>query len=80
MHVTFDGINAYPRPVQGPYPPLVIGGRSEGAMRRTVEFAAGWYGYAMDVDQTRAQLGQLDSARHRYQRPAALVAHRAALL
>lgn len=33
-HVSFSGINAYPRPVQKPYPPFVIGGRSEGAYRR----------------------------------------------
>jgi probable F420-dependent oxidoreductase len=71
-HVSFDGINAYPRPVQQPHPPIVIGGRSEGAMRRTVRYAAGWYGYAMSVDQTREQLALLDSARQRYERPAGL--------
>jgi probable F420-dependent oxidoreductase len=71
-HVSFEGINAYPRPAQQPYPPIVIGGRSEGAMRRTVRYAAGWYGYAMTVDQTREQLAMLAAARQRYARPAAL--------
>ena len=67
-HVSFEGINAYPRPAQQPYPPIVIGGRSEGAMRRTVRYAAGWYGYAMTLEQTREQLALLDSARQRYER------------
>src|ERR1051326_2412399 len=66
QHVSFENINAYPRPLQQPYPPIVVGGRSEGAMRRTVRYAAGWYGYAMSVAQTREQLALLDSARRRY--------------
>ena len=58
-HVSFEGINAYPRPVQKPYPPIVVGGRAEGALRRTVRYAAGWYGYAMSLDQTRELLRTL---------------------
>jgi probable F420-dependent oxidoreductase len=71
-HVSFSGINAYPRPRQKPYPPFVVGGRSEGALRRTVRFAAGWYGYAMSVDQTREVIQALDATRQRYERPAEL--------
>jgi probable F420-dependent oxidoreductase len=71
-HVSFEGINAYPRPVQQPHPPFVVGGRAEGALRRTVRYAAGWYGYAMSLDQTRELLGALASVRARVQRPAEL--------
>ena len=71
-HVSFEGINAYPRPVQKPYPPIVIGGRAEGALRRTVRFARGWYGYAMTVDQTRELLEALNATRARVERPAEL--------
>ena len=46
-------------PVQKPYPPIVVGGRAEGALRRTVRYAAGWYGYAMSLDQTRELLQTL---------------------
>lgn len=53
-HVGFSGINAYPRPVQKPYPPFVIGGRSEGAYRRTARYAQGWYGFNLNLEQTRA--------------------------
>ena len=71
-HISFEGINAYPRPVQKPYPPLVVGGRSEGALRRTVRFAKGWYGYAMSVEQTRELLDALEATRQRVKRPAEL--------
>lgn len=71
-HTRFEGINAYPRPVQKPYPPFVVGGRSEGALRRTVRFAKGWYGYAMSVDQTRDVLEALNAIRQRVNRPAEL--------
>ena len=72
QHVNFEGINAYPRPVQQPHPPFVVGGRAEGALRRTVRYAAGWYGYAMSVAQTRELLAGLASVRARVQRPAEL--------
>jgi probable F420-dependent oxidoreductase len=71
-HVSFEGINAYPRPVQQPYPPFVVGGRAEGAIRRTVRYAAGWYGYAMTLEQTRDIVQTIESARQRYERPAHL--------
>ena len=71
-HVSFDGINAYPRPVQKPYPPFVVGGRAEGALRRTVRYAAGWYGYAMSVEQTREIVERLAAVREQVQRPADL--------
>ena len=71
-HVSFEGINAYPRPLQKPYPPFVIGGRAEGALRRTVRFAKGWYGYAMSVDQTRELLDALNAQRNKVERPAEL--------
>jgi alkanesulfonate monooxygenase SsuD/methylene tetrahydromethanopterin reductase-like flavin-dependent oxidoreductase (luciferase family) len=71
-HVQFDGINAYPRPVQQPYPPFVVGGHSEGAYRRTVQSAAGWYGFNLDVERARAHVAGLTAARERYGRPDAL--------
>lgn len=71
-HVRFERINAYPRPVQKPYPPIVVGGRSEGALRRTVRFAAGWYGYAMSLEQTREVMSALNAMRERVQRPPTL--------
>ncbi len=39
----FDNINFLPKPVQKPHPPIWVGGESRPALRRTAEFADGWY-------------------------------------
>ena len=68
-HVSFNEINAYPRPVQKPYPPFVVGGRSEGAYHRTVRYCAGWFGFNMDLDQSKEQVAAIAAAREKYGRP-----------
>src|SRR5215468_8235627 len=50
--VSFSGIQALPRPVQQPHPPIVIGGRTPAAYRRAVTHANGWYGFALDHNDT----------------------------
>src|SRR5262249_4367902 len=45
--VNFEGIQAFPRPVQRPHPPIVIGGATPEAFRRAVMYANGWYGFAL---------------------------------
>ena len=49
----FQNIQAMPRPVQNGGPPIVVGGTSEAALKRSAESAHGWYGFAMNVDQTQ---------------------------
>ena len=71
-YVSFQGVQAYPHPVQQPFPPIVVGGRAPGALRRTVEQANGWYGFALDLDETSSLLVQLKEAATRYQHPASL--------
>jgi probable F420-dependent oxidoreductase len=71
-HVQFDGIDAYPRPVQKPHPPFVVGGRSDGAYRRTARYAAGWYGFNLSLEQSKAQIAAVAEAVDRYGRPAEL--------
>jgi probable F420-dependent oxidoreductase len=71
-YVSFQDVVAYPHPVQQPTPPIVIGGRAPAVLRRAVEQANGWYGYAMDLDETAALLAQLREAAQRYSRPASL--------
>lgn len=70
--VRFSGIDAQPRPVQKPHPPLVIGATSPPAWRRTVQRANGWYGFALDPDATARCLAGLEAAGQRVARPAAL--------
>jgi probable F420-dependent oxidoreductase len=49
---SFAGVDAQPRPVQKPHPPIVFGGHTPPAFRRALEIASGWYGFALDLDAT----------------------------
>jgi len=71
-YVSFQGVQAYPHPVQQPTPPIVVGGRAPAVLRRAVEQANGWYGFALDLDETANVLAQLREAAAHYHRPASL--------
>ena len=45
----FDNVTLVPRPVQQPYPPIWVSGRSEAAMRRAALQGDGWYPYLFTV-------------------------------
>ncbi|HVM98025.1 MAG TPA: LLM class F420-dependent oxidoreductase [Candidatus Acidoferrales bacterium] len=68
----FSGIQAMPRPVQKPHPPIVIGGYTPEAFRRAVGYANGWYGFAQDVDATARCLDGLREAGTKVERPEVL--------
>jgi probable F420-dependent oxidoreductase len=70
--VRFGGIDAQPRPVQKPHPPIVVGGTSAAALRRAVARGNGWYGFLRDLDAAKADLAGLAAARRATERPAAL--------
>lgn len=70
--VKFDGIQAFPHPVQKPHPPIVIGGMSPEGWRRAVQRANGWYGYALDLEATAASVEGLRQTQKRHGRPAEL--------
>ncbi|MBW2421632.1 MAG: LLM class F420-dependent oxidoreductase [Deltaproteobacteria bacterium] len=69
--VRFSGIDAQPRPVQRPHPPIVVGGQSPAAFRRAVARGNGWYGPATP-DTLPAVLEQIERAREEVDRPAEL--------
>lgn len=71
-YVSFQGVQAYPHPVQQPTPPIITGGVAPAVIRRTIEQANGWYGFALDLDETAVVLAQLREASARYHRPASL--------
>jgi probable F420-dependent oxidoreductase len=70
--VRFSGIDAQPRPVQKPHPPIVVGGQSPAAFRRAVARGNGWYGFLRDVDAARRDLAGLAEAARAVPRPAEL--------
>ena len=67
--VSFSGVDAHPRPVQKPHPPIVIGGQSQGAFRRAVRRGQGWYGFLNDLEATRRALAGLEEAAKEVERP-----------
>jgi probable F420-dependent oxidoreductase len=69
-YVDFSGVVANPRPLQQPGPPVIMGGNTKPAYRRTITHGDGWYGYALDVDATAAAVAGLKEAAERYERPA----------
>jgi probable F420-dependent oxidoreductase len=68
-YVRFAGVQAFPRPVQKPHPPIVVGGMSEAAFRRAVRLGNGWYGFALDLERTRKCVVGLRVAAKQVERP-----------
>src|SRR5579859_391044 len=70
--VSFDDVVQRPQPVQQPHPPIVVGGQSAAAYRRTLQHANGWYGFDLDVERTALALAELREAAAQHERPAGL--------
>ncbi len=68
----FSGIDAHPRPVQQPHPPIVVGGMSRAGARRAARKGNGWYGYFTTPEATAKSLGWIREAVAAGERPAAL--------
>lgn len=70
--VSFAGIQSLPRPRRKPHPPIVIGGATPPAFQRAVRHGNGWYGFALDLEATRACIQGLKDAERQLGRPEAL--------
>jgi probable F420-dependent oxidoreductase len=42
-HVSFDPLWAWPKPVQKPHPPVIIGGNGPHTLQRVLEYGDGWF-------------------------------------
>lgn len=60
--VTLTPCHFNPKPVQKPYPPILFGGESKGALRRVAQRGDGWYGYDMSPQDLAERLPVLDAA------------------
>jgi probable F420-dependent oxidoreductase len=69
-HTQFSGVDANPRPAGRI--PIVVGGRTAGAFKRTIEQGDGWYGFFIDPEQAGQCVEALRGARAEYTRPAEL--------
>ena len=75
-HPSFEGrfytipdVGFSPKPLQKPHPPIVVGGDSPGAFKRTVELADGWHATAATPEQAAAALDRLRGAAETAGRP-----------
>jgi probable F420-dependent oxidoreductase len=55
----FDPVMFEPKPVQRPWPPIVVGGESRAALRRAVRHGAGWIGMDHTIESVAAPVAFL---------------------
>jgi probable F420-dependent oxidoreductase len=65
QYFTFADMQASPRPLQQPHPPIWVGGNSARARRRVAEFGDGWHATAMPLDELKAGIADV---RHKWVR------------
>lgn len=70
--VSFQDVQAQPRPARRPGLPVVLGGEAPAALRRAVTMAEGWYGFHLDLDETARLTAQLRHTAREHERPPAL--------
>ena len=59
--VGFEAIRVNPKPIRDRRIPVVVGGNSDGAMRRVAAWGDGWYGFNLDgVGAVRDRIRKLD--------------------
>jgi probable F420-dependent oxidoreductase len=52
-HVAFQDVHTAPRPARAPHPPIWVGGASDAALRRTIQYGDAWHPIRMRVDWLR---------------------------
>jgi probable F420-dependent oxidoreductase len=70
--VQLEGVNAFPRPVRADGPPIVYGGVSAPARRRTIAKANGWYCFQTTVEWATEAIGVITSELEQVDRPSDL--------
>src|SRR3954469_20115148 len=62
-HVDFDPIWSWPKPVQRPHPPILVGGAGKGVIRRVLAYGDEWMPHAgMPIEQLGARIQALQDA------------------
>jgi probable F420-dependent oxidoreductase len=64
-YFAFTDMQASPRPLQQPHPPIWVGGNSPRARRRVAAFGDGWHATAMPLDELKAGIAEV---RNRWER------------
>jgi len=67
----FDPVAFEPKPLQQPWPPILIGGESRAALRRAARAGDGWIGMGHTFDSAAGQIARLRELRGEYDRDVA---------
>jgi probable F420-dependent oxidoreductase len=57
----FEPIWSWPKPVQKPHPPILLGGETKYTLRRVMEFCDGWFPRGRDFEDPAAEMARLKS-------------------
>ena len=57
--VDFDPIWAYPKPVQKPNPPVLLGGETKYSLERVVDFCEGWMPRTRSFKDAKGEMARL---------------------
>jgi len=57
--VNFDKIWSYPKPLQKPYPPIIMGGSGATTFDRVIEFCDGWMPVGLPVSSLAGKIAEL---------------------
>jgi probable F420-dependent oxidoreductase len=60
-YVSFENVSFYPKPVQKPHPPLLIGGTGPRPFRRAAEIGAGWVPMQGTLEEIAAQFREIQA-------------------
>ena len=60
--VKFDRIWSWPKPVQKPHPPILLGGETKHTLRRVMEFCDGWFPRGRSFQDPAAEMARFDAA------------------
>jgi probable F420-dependent oxidoreductase len=52
-------IGCFPKPVQKPHPPILVGGNSDAAIRRAARYGQSWHAFRVPADELRARVAYL---------------------
>jgi probable F420-dependent oxidoreductase len=57
--VNFQKVRSFPKPVRGGRIPIIVGGQTEAALKRTAAYGDGWFGFNLTADETAATVKRL---------------------
>jgi len=64
-HVSFERIWSYPKPVQRPHPPVIVGGAGPTVFDRVLAFGDGWFPQYRGDDEVFGRIAELQARAER---------------